>query len=398
MSRRSRIEARSAAQPRALACGAVIAVCCVAAAATPVMAQAGASGAAGPAAVAAAPGERGAGGDALLFIGTYTNSIYVIDEASEAVVDRIPLQNGMARSMVLSHDRQRFYVLDVSFENVEVVDIAARRTVGSFTLSQGNEQVRIWGFNIDPLERFAILLTKSYRRLPDRYEVSGPTLLRYDLQTQQVTDTIAWPEGQAREFAQILFSPDGEHLFFFSGDSTLVYETQGMREVDRWPYEQSLDEGMGRFEFGFPAQPYEQPGIHTGLFRFTDPVQNRRMMGVARVNLTDRSVDFFALGPSEGVSFTLAPGGRRAYGLRQEVGNWEFYTFDLENRRIARRDRFEGRPRMSLLTSSNGRLLYIYNAGNTIDLYDAETMRYLRTIELDADTTTSLFVLPRGGG
>ena len=37
---------------------------------------------------------------------------------------------------------------------------------------------------------------------------------------------------------------------------------------------------------------------------------------------------------------------------------------------------------------------YIYQAGNTIDLYDAATYKYLRTITLDADMTTELFVVP----
>ena len=55
---------------------------------------------------------------------------------------------------------------------------------------------------------------------------------------------------------------------------------------------------------------------------------------------------------------------------------------------------FKGRPRMGLKTSSNGKVLYIYGAGNTIDLYDASTFKYLRTITLDTDTTTGLYVLP----
>ena len=49
---------------------------------------------------------------------------------------------------------------------------------------------------------------------------------------------------------------------------------------------------------------------------------------------------------------------------------------------------------MALRTSSNGKVLYIYQAGNTIDLYDAATYKYLRTITLDADMTTELFVVP----
>jgi hypothetical protein len=49
---------------------------------------------------------------------------------------------------------------------------------------------------------------------------------------------------------------------------------------------------------------------------------------------------------------------------------------------------------MSLTVSTNGKILYIWRAGNTIDLYEAATFKYLRTITLDADTTASLYVLP----
>src|SRR5262249_60847004 len=117
-------------------------------------------------------------------------------------------------------------------------------------------------------------------------------------------------------------------------------------------------------------------------------------MGIARVHLAEKSVDFYPLGPGTGVSFALAPGRKRAYGLHSEVGRHEFWTFDLENRRVANKVEFPGRPRMSLKPSSNGRVLYIYQAGNTIDLYDAASYKYLRTITLDADMTTDLYILP----
>jgi hypothetical protein len=45
--------------------------------------------------------------------------------------------------------------------------------------------------------------------------------------------------------------------------------------------------------------------------------------------------------------------------------------------------------------SSNGRLLYVFQAGATIDVYDASNYRYLRTIEMTADQTTNLFILPK---
>ena len=33
---------------------------------------------------------------------------------------------------------------------------------------------------------------------------------------------------------------------------------------------------------------------------------------------------------------------------------------------------------MSLKTSTNGKVLYIYNAGNTIDLYEADTFKFMK--------------------
>lgn len=334
------------------------------------------------------------GGDHLLYVGTYDDAIYVIDEATGERVDRIPLQTGIARGMTLNHDRTRFYVVDVSFEHIEVVDIASRQTLDTFTLSGGGETIRIWGEAIDPTDRYAVLLTKSYRKLPDRFEVGDPTLLKVDLATHEVTDTIPWPDGKAQEFARMTFSPDGDLLYFFAQD-IVVLETEGFTEVDRWEYRHALDPGLGRFNFGFPEQAYEEPGMFTGLFTLQDPVQNRRIMGIARVDLAEREVDFFTVGPAEGLQFTLAPGGRRAYGVHSEVGNWQFWTFDMEARRVVQREQFRGRPRMRLLASSNGEQLYIYNAGHTIDIYDADTFDHLRTVELGADTTTEMFVLPK---
>ena len=49
---------------------------------------------------------------------------------------------------------------------------------------------------------------------------------------------------------------------------------------------------------------------------------------------------------------------------------------------------------MSVKPSSNGELLYVFNAGNTIDIYTAADYSYQRTLALDADTTTTLIVVP----
>jgi len=336
-------------------------------------------------------------GDGKLYIGTYT-SIVVVDEATATVEDQIFLESGIPRTMVLSENRERFYVMNTMYEDIEVVDIAQRRSVARHNLSSGNRKIRFSSFQVDPSEQYLVALVRSFDRLPDRYDVSRPYLIRYDLESRMVTDTIPWPGGQVRQNARILFAPDGETVYFFA-DEVLVLETEGFTEVDRWDYQDALDENFGSFEFGFPSQLFDEPGYFTGLFRVTEGVQRQRQMGIARVNLAERDIEYFTLGPNEGVSFTLAPGGTRGYGLLQQttVGHYEFWTFDLEQRRVSQRGSFPGRPRMSLMPSSSGEVLYIYNAGNTIDLHDAATYRYLQTIDLNVDSSTTLFVLPAPG-
>lgn len=332
--------------------------------------------------------------NAMIYVGTYDDAITIIDEATGAASGRIPLRTGIPRTMILSANRSHFYVTDASYENVEVVDIATRTTLDVFSLSRGNRKVRIWGTAVDPKEQYGVFLVKTYWKLPDRFDVSGPSLVKVDLKTHEVTDTIPWPDGREQDGMRMLFSPDGKLLYLFA-DDIVVLDTSTFEEIDRWRYSESLDPGMGRFEFGFPEHPYEDRGTYTGLFTLRDSVQNRQIMGIARVRLSDRQVDFSPLGPAQTIQLALAPGGQKAYGVHSEVGNWQLWTFDLEGKRVVNHAEFRGRPRMRLITSSDGNQLYIYLAGNTIDVYDAASYRYLKTITLNGDTTTDLFVLPR---
>ncbi len=335
------------------------------------------------------------GGNGIIYMAAYDQSIRVIDENTLEIMGRIPTTTGIPVSMKLSANHERIYVRDAEFEEIEIIDVAARRSIGSFTLSRGSSKVRIWGIEVDPAEQFVILNTMRYTKRIDRWEIDEPALLKYDLQEERVTDTIPWPEGEGGRRARLMFSPDGDLLYFFGRGNIIVLETEDFTEADRWDLSRPLEEGLGRFSFGFPTSPHDDTGFHTGLFSFTDPVQNRRMMGIARVNLVGRDFDFFTLGPREPVSFRLAPGGKKAYGLVQQIGNYEFWTFDVEGRRVESRQRFPGRPRMGLEISSNGELLYIYNAGSTIDVYDADTYEFLRTVTFDADMTGFLMI-PEG--
>jgi hypothetical protein len=236
-----------------------------------------------------------------------------------------------------------------------------------------------------------------YTKHIDRYSVEGPFVVEYDLRTKQVTDTVPLPEGEEAGNVGFRYAPDGRTLYLFSRD-IIALDAETYAEVDRWELSRPIEPGLGRSSFGTFSGTYDAPGVATSLFRMTDPTQNRNLMGISRVRLSEREVDFFMLGPSEPVGrFTLAPDGQKAYGLYAEIGRYEFWEFDLAGERVSRRHPFAGRPRMGMQVSADGDRLYVYVAGNTIDVYDAATFELLRTVAFDEDMT-GVAVVPGAGG
>ncbi len=334
------------------------------------------------------------GGNGTMYVGGYPSRVFVVDEATEQVVDDVQMQlDGPPNSMAISEDRQRLYMRDRTLEQIEIWDIPSRSTIDTLTLSEGNRRVRIRSFRAAPDHQSIILLTDTATKLVDRFEIPPRQLVQVDLTTKEVVNEVPWPNEREQIGANMLFSPDGDLLYLF-GSEIVVLETEGFTEVDRWELSQAIDEGLGRFNFGFGLDPNEEPGYFTNIFRVRDTVQNRTLMGIARINLAEREFDFYTLGPSQPLgSFVLAPGREKAYALSSQIGHYEFWTFDLVGRRLENRQVIAGRPRMGLSTSTNGQLLYVHQAGPTIDIYDAASYEYLRTIELPGDMQ-QFFLVP----
>ena len=213
------------------------------------------------------------GGGGTFYSGAYADRIHVVDEETLALVDTIQTQNGIPGRLVVSENRERIYVTDATYEYVEVIDLATRESIDSFTLSDGAR--RFWmrgGFSVDPQENYALIVGFSRIKHADRYEVHSNVIIRYDLKKHEVMDTIPWPDGHVRSRVNFMFSPDGS-LAYFSAEDMIVLETENFTEVDRWAISEESEPGLGVVRPSFGFSYYEEPGFFTGLVRMTDPHQ-----------------------------------------------------------------------------------------------------------------------------
>ena len=269
----------------------------------------------------------------------------------------------------------------------------------SFTLSDGRKHVRALAFEVDPQHRTMVIVARTSTKLIDRWEVGAPEFILYDLASHKVTRTVPWaidPEPGYYGTA-LRFSPDGKFLYVF-GNEVTIFDAAKMEQVESWDLALPIDTSMSRFDAGPQDDSADRPGFVTGLFTTEDKVMKRKTLSIGQIDLAARTVDVFALGPVpdvDGMSFTVAPDRKHANVLLAEIGRHRLMSIDMEARRVTGQVEVPTRTRMQMRTSSNG-LLYLYEAGRTIEVYAADASKRLRTIELDSDMMYATFVIVPG--
>ena len=351
----------------------------------------------GVALVAQAPALPSAG-TGTIYVGSYSGHITAVDERT-GTFSKIPLKTGAPYVVRLSADRSRFYVQSANQERFEIVDVKTRQSLDTFTLSDARRHIRALAFEVDPQHRTMVIVAHAATKEIDRWEIGATEFILYDLKDHKVTRTIPWTiDPEPTYFSVALrYSPDGKLLYVF-GDKVTILDAATMEQVDEWDLSVPADSSMGRFELDGWDDSADPQGRVTSLFTMRDAVMNRKLLVVGQVDLAAKSVDVFPIGPEPatgGLAFTVSPDRKLAHILRGEIGHHELWTIDMTARTVTNRVDVPSRTRMQMRSSSGG-LLYIYEAGRTIEVYAADASKRLRTIELDSDMMYATFVIVPG--
>jgi DNA-binding beta-propeller fold protein YncE len=341
-----------------------------------------------------------------LYLPAYPASVLVFDEDKAQVVDRIPLMTGTPMSIRLSPDHKKIYVTTIDHNGIEVIDVATRKVINHFVLNTADKQYRFFAGTPDPEGKLFYAVTKEITKFPEHYEVAKPKYTVVDLQQQKIVKTVditkeEEPQNQGDYgVGWIEISPDGKYLYQF-GQKITILQASDFKVVDHIDLAQPDAPGMENVHFGTDLDLINSPGEHTGMFVWSDPVVHNMVFGLARFDLTTRHIDFNPIGPAPSgmAGIEVTPDKKFAYTVVANGKNGnkrcEFWAFDLSSDRITQKAEVPCRTRFTLGISTNGKKLYIYGAGFDIEVYDAATLKYEKTWDLNNDVTyAGIVVIP----
>jgi hypothetical protein len=334
----------------------------------------------------------------MLYLPIYPAGVLVFDEAKGQEVDRIPLTTGTPMSIRLAADHKKIYVSTIDHNGIEVIDVATRKVVNHFVLNTPTKQYRFWSGTPDPQGKLFYTVSKEIEKFSDHYEVGKVKYTVIDLEQQKIVKTVEMPKEQqgindidyGRDDIEV--SPDGKYLYQF-GEKITIMKADDFKVVDTIDLQKPNFPGMEHVHFGGDLDLINEPGEHVSIFMSEDPVVHNKVFGLTRFDLNTKQMDFNPIGPVPGgmAGLQVTPDKKWAYSVISTGmhGNkrCEFWAFDLTSDKVTQKAEVPCRTRFTLGISNDGKKLYIYGAGFEIEVYDAATLKYEKTWNLNVDVT-----------
>ena len=364
----------------------------------------------------AAPSQTVSSGH-LMYIGTLDKKLLVFDEDREEVVNQIQL-GGIPRTTAISADKKKIYIFTTKMA-MEVVDLEALKVVGSFDLADSRSRPRFGGGSpdriniggnarysglaVDPQGHYLYTTMRVVIKDIDQYRIEPPQFVAIDVQGMKIAKTWPFPKDMDQGFgfnATFKVSPDGKLLYVFQ-DDILVFNLETFTQVDKIALSQPTYPGETPYRLAESPDSFDSPNTVTSVFTSVDDVVHKGTLGMATMDLTTRKIAYYPIGPLlPMMGFYLSPDHKRGYSVMPKIGvganrETEWWVWDIATHSVIKKKEFETRPTFKFAVGGSGKYLYLYGAGSTLEIWDAETLESKKLIYLNKDTTTNLIMASR---
>lgn len=292
-------------------------------------------------------------------------SVEVIDGDTDAIVATIPVK-GWSRSAALTSDKKTLYVL-ANRHLIHKIDLATNQRVGTADVNQDGWDHFIFGFCMANDDKTGYAGMISRKTDGGDVVIGTPVVAQIDLDTGKILRTVEVPWGVA-SLARV---KDGTWVYAIGKD---------LYKIDASGADMKISETVPYFEKKYNMLPFWDYTWENGGV-WSSPYYTPELMGLMTIDGSGQIVDVPLKGdPVFAYSAILSPDRKLAYTTMDDLT-----VIDMAKKTYKTSTPLPEGTSYGINVSSDGKKIYIGAGGATLMVYDAATLKVMKTLQMDSD-------------
>ncbi|HEX9206585.1 MAG TPA: hypothetical protein VF853_11735 [Candidatus Deferrimicrobiaceae bacterium] len=328
----------------------------------------------------------------ILLQGMIHNQLNILDGDTDEIVGTVTTRGKKVTNFTWDpKDLDKVYTITDWGQQIEQLDLAGKKVVRTFRTGSGNVKVRALDIEINPVDpNLLYALSLRQRWLSDEIVDMTPAVLVFDLTTEKVVKEIEIPRG----CTNIFFGYDGSE-FYVTGRDVFVFDPKTGKQVNylglAHPTQTGLDPQISLNIWRL----HDQSGMAMILVGSQATANNLTYQGYYTIDLKKKSTEgSMRLVPEIGplynqFSAVVSPDRKYYYMVLNKVEKRDFATNVL----LATAD--VDKSYYTIQVSSDGKKVYLGGGGDSILIYDTETMKLRKKLDTPGDAVLTHFRVQR---
>ncbi len=328
----------------------------------------------------------------ILLQGMLHNQLNIIDGDKDEVIGTVATKGKKVANFTWDpKDQDKVYAITDWGQQIEQLDLAGKKVVRTFRLGGGGIKVRTLDIEINPANpNLLYALSLRQRWLSDEIVDMRPAVLVFDLAAEKVVKEIEIPRG----CTNIFFGNDGSEFYVVGRDVT-AYDPMTGRQVNFLGLAHPETTGVDPQISLNIWRLHDQSGMAMILVGSLATANNLPYQGYFTIDLRKKSTEgsmrlVTDIGPLYNqFSAVVSPDRKYYYMTMNRVEKRDFAT----NRLLGTAD--VDKTYYTIQISSDGKKVYLGGGGDTILIYDTETMKLLKKLDTPGDAVLTAFRVQR---